>query len=122
VGDISKFNSIGSGKPTTGSTAEGLLIHEVVEEFGLQTSGVNLDDRAAVRARFETDHSAAISVEDKVNGNFRDRDLERNDRGNRSPLSPTYTRFVKEKNGTYTIESTTTGTKEMKVIKRNVVN
>ncbi|MFT3701663.1 MAG: RHS repeat-associated core domain-containing protein [Agriterribacter sp.] len=93
VGDMSKFNSIGSGKPTTGSTVEGLLIHEVVEEFGLQTSGVNLGDRAAVRARFETDHPAGISAENKVNGNIRDRDLERNDRLNRSLLSSTYTKF-----------------------------
>jgi RHS repeat-associated protein len=117
VGDMSKYNSIGSGQPTTGSTAEGLLIHEVVEQFGLQTSGVDLGDKAAVRARFGTDHSAGILIENKVNGNERDRKMERLDSFNSNPFSETYTKYFKEKNGTYTIESFTQQTKDMKVVK-----
>jgi len=117
VGDMSKYNSIGSGQPTTGSTAEGLLIHEVVEQFGLQTSGVDLGDKAAVRARFGTDHSAGILIENKVNGNERDRKMERLDSFNSNPFSKTYTKYFKEKNGTYTIESFTQQTKDMKVVK-----
>jgi hypothetical protein len=115
VGDISKFNSIASSGPTTGSTAEGLLAHEIVEQFGLQTSGVNLADPKAKRERFNTDHPSAILVENQVNGNGRDVKMESGDRLN--IMSSTYTKYFKEKNGTYTIESITTRTKNMKVTK-----
>ena len=117
VGDMAKFNSIGSDKPTTGSTAEGLLAHEIVEQFGLQTSGVDLGDKAAVRARFDTDHPAAILAENQINGNTRDTKTERLDRFN-GPLSKTYTKYFIDKNGTYTIETTTRNTKDMKVVKQ----
>ena len=51
VGDMAKFNSIGSGKPTTGSTAEGLLVQGA---FGKQFTGfspVSLPGRCRCRAR-----------------------------------------------------------------------
>jgi hypothetical protein len=116
VGDVAKFNSISSSN-STGSTAEGLLIHEVVEQNLLQKSGVNLNDEKAMRARFDKDHGAAMLVEDSVNGNVRQKNMERMDRGN-GPFSKTYTKYFKERNGSYTIESTTNGTKEMKVVKQ----
>lgn len=117
VGDMAKFNSIGSGQPTTGSTAEGLLVHEVVEQFGLQKSGTDLKNEKAMLARFETDHGPAVLVENLVNGNVRERKLEATDRMN-GPFSKTYTKYFKEKDGTYTMESFIRNTKDMKVTKQ----
>lgn len=117
VGDMSKYNSIGSGKPTTGATAEGLLVHEVIEQAGLQRSGADLKDNDAMRARFEKDHGPAVLVENSVNGNVRERKLEGMDRLN-GPFSKTYTKYYKEKDGTYTLESYSKGTNNMIVTKQ----
>ena len=117
IGDMQQFNSIGSGKPTTGSTAEGLLIHEITEQFLLQTSGANLSDKGALRARFEKDHSQAVTIENEVNGNTRERKMEQVDANNRNILSNTYSKYFQEKNKTYTIETITNSTKKMKVTK-----
>ncbi|MDH7463872.1 DUF6443 domain-containing protein [Chitinophagaceae bacterium 26-R-25] len=117
VGDMAQFNSIGSGKPTTGSTAEGLLVHEVVEQYNLQTSGTDLGDKTALKARFEKDHAPAIEIENQVNRNVRDRQTERLDRFN-GPFSSTYTKYFIEKNGTTTAESTSNRTKKMNVVKQ----
>jgi hypothetical protein len=43
--------------------------------------------------------------------------MERLDSFNSNPFSKTYTKYFKEKNGTYTIESFTQQTKDMKVVK-----
>jgi RHS repeat-associated protein len=116
VGDIVKFNSIGSGQPTTGSSAEGLLTHEVVEQFGLQTSGTDLGNSLAMRIRFDIDHPQAINAENQVNGNNRDTKIERLEKSN-GPFSKTYTKYFQEHNGTYTVESFLLNTKNMIVTK-----
>ncbi|HKO81557.1 MAG TPA: RHS repeat-associated core domain-containing protein, partial [Chitinophagaceae bacterium] len=116
VGDMAKYNSIGSGQTTTGSTAEGLLIHEIVEQFGLQTSGVDLGNRDAKLARFGIDHKTAVLIENKVNGNDRLLIPERQDPLN-DPFSKTYTKYFKERDGSYTIESYIRNTSDLKVTK-----
>jgi RHS repeat-associated protein len=117
VGDMEKFNSISSGQLTTGSTVEGLLIHEIFEQYGLQTSGIDLSNEKAVRARFKKDHDPAVVVENKINGNERLQKLEATDKLN-GPFSKTYTKYFKEKDGGITMESFIRNTKGMKVTKK----
>jgi len=118
VGDMQQFNSIGGKEPTTGATAQGLLIHEIVEQFGLQTSGINQADKEAKANRFETDHSKGIKAENAVNGNTRLRDSERLDTGNGNPFSTGYNKYYKEKDNSVTRERMITGTNKMTVIKQ----
>ncbi|WP_315824073.1 hypothetical protein [Paraflavitalea speifideaquila] len=75
VGDMQKFNSINDKNPS-GSTREGLLAHELVEQNELQTSNVNRADEQAKLDAFRPMHRKAIEVENKVNGNIRMVDME----------------------------------------------
>jgi RHS repeat-associated protein len=113
VGDMAKFNSIGDGKPTTGSTAEGLLIHEIVEEHGLQSNGYQ--GEIGILQHGEEFHEKAIEVENKVDGNTRDTKLEKATVNN--GRSNMYTKYFLEKNGEYTIETMKERTQNMEVSK-----
>jgi len=114
VGDMVLFNSIGNRSGTTGSTSQGLLIHEIVEQAGLQGSGIDLNSRAAMMERFPNDHSRAILFENVVNGNTRLSELEKN---SINVLSKSYTKYFRERNGSITVESITTRTLMMKITK-----
>jgi hypothetical protein len=114
VGDLSKFNSI-NDKNSTGSTREGLLAHEMVEQNELQNSDVKLADPIAKLNAFPAMHSDAINVENEVNGNIRLQSLEV------SVGAPTYTKYFFEKHY-FTVETVTNGTRDMKIDKRQIVS
>ncbi|HYD21844.1 MAG TPA: RHS repeat-associated core domain-containing protein, partial [Flavipsychrobacter sp.] len=77
VGDMMKFNSINDAE-ATGSTREGLLAHEIVEQNELVKSGVNRADDQALLNAFRPMHRKATEVENAVNGNTRMSELETN--------------------------------------------
>ena len=96
-------------------------MREVAEQFSLQTSGIDLNDREKVRARHDAvDHPNTNSIEDKVNGNERQSNLERNYSPN-GFMGTTYTKFFKEKDGTYTIETSVRRSNPFKVNKETKV-
>jgi uncharacterized protein RhaS with RHS repeats len=113
VGDMMKFNSINDPN-ATGSTREGLLAHEVVEQGELANSGVNKSDLQAMKDAFGPMHKDAIQVENQVNGSTRMSDMERTRIGDK-----TYTKYFLGKNG-ITVEKTTNFTNNMQVDKRSL--
>lgn len=107
VGDIVNYNSI-NDKGHSGGTREGLLGHELIEQYALAASGTKVADWKAVDRRFDSDHETAISVaENPINGNVRFSSMERSRIGDK-----TYTRYYGEKGG-FTIESTNMNSKSL---------
>ena len=111
VGDMIISENI-SGE-TTGGTAQGYLIHELVEANSAQKAGVDFTDREEVFSEFDEHHENAVDSENKVNGNERLVDKEGNGQAG------TYVKNFKETNGTVTKESSTVGTPKMTVTKEN---
>jgi len=121
LGDIQKHNSISDAEPTTGGTAEGVLIHELVEQFELQKSGVGPNDKAAKDARFNDDHQAGINAQNQVNGNTRLREKEQISEGNRVDFlhnNPYYYKYYRQKDNTILEERISAESKDMQINKK----
>jgi RHS repeat-associated protein len=94
VGDMLNFNSINENKHT-GSTREGLLAHELVEQNELQNSNVNRADLEQIQKAFSPMHNNSIvNAENSVNNNVRFNFLEGPRIGDKE-----YTKYFGEKGG-----------------------
>ena len=109
IGDISKFNSI-SDRGHTGSTSQGLLIHETVEqyEFNKIPGSMSMSELDKFN-NFDAPHDSAIMIENRVNGNER--------LPGDTQLGNNYTKTFRENNGTTTTETMTTNTNNMTINK-----
>jgi len=114
IGDINKFNSI-NDKGASGSTREGLLAHELVEQNALQNSNVNRSDPQALLDAFNNGmHADAISAENDVNGNDRISKME-----STRMYETNYTKYLYNGEG-MTVETITTGAKDMQISKHTI--
>jgi RHS repeat-associated protein len=109
VGDMSKYNGI-NDKGHTGSTAQGLLVHETDEqyEFTKVPGGMNMSKQEKAN-NFDGPHAEAKKIENKVNGNER--------LPGETEMRNTYTKTFRENNGATTTEKMTTHNKNMTVDK-----
>ncbi|MFT3822916.1 MAG: DUF6443 domain-containing protein [Chitinophagaceae bacterium] len=126
VGDMMQYNSIKDDKHT-GSTAQGLFIHEAVEQklWELTAGKEKMDEQQKINRFLGRDnsvapglHSAAIDPENAVNGNTRLRGPE-NEFDN-TLRDGYYYKTFREKDGTLTREGMKNSDKKMEVVKKTL--
>nr|WP_315202945.1 DUF6443 domain-containing protein [uncultured Flavobacterium sp.] len=109
VGDMSKYNSV-SDKGHTGSTSQGLLIHETAEqyEFNKMPGSGSMSAREKFN-NFNGPHDTAKTIENLVNGNERLK--------GETEIGNLYTKTFRENNGTTTTETMHTKNNNMTIDK-----